>query len=126
LKQEGSGGQESVRLEHCPKCGSVNVRNNLYFLTGRPLRVYVQCADCREFVARYTLRGYTSDKTYESLLRRLRDAKLTSGKRTLQLVEGFGEDVEKEYAHVLDLIGTQEDRRTVEDIIEGQYPESLE
>jgi hypothetical protein len=126
LKQEESGAQESARLEHCPRCGSVNVRNNMYFLKGRPLRVYVECVDCREFVARYTLRGYTSDKTYESLLRRLRDARLTSGKRTLRLVEGFGVDVEKEYARVLDLIRTHEDRRKVEDLIEGEYPESLE
>jgi hypothetical protein len=119
-------GRERARLEHCPECGSVKMRNNVYFCRGQRLRIYVQCADCGEFVARYTLRGYTSDKTYESLLARLRDTRLTSGKRTLRIVEGFGAGVQEEYGHVLDLIKTAEDQRRIEEIIEEDYPESLE
>jgi hypothetical protein len=119
-------GQERARLEHCPKCGSVEVRNNLYFCKGQRLRVYVECARCGEFVARYTLRGYTSDKTYESLLRRLRDTRLTSGKRTLRIVEGFGDHVSEEFEHALDLVKTVQDERPIEKIIEEDYPDSLE
>ena len=119
-------GQEGARLEHCPGCGSVDMRNNMYFCKGQPVRVYVQCASCGEFVARYTLRAYTSNKTYESLLRRMRSAKLTSGKRTLRIVEGFGEDVATEYKHVLDLVTTQEDQRRIEDIIAEDFPDDAE
>jgi hypothetical protein len=102
------------------------MRNNLYVSKGAPAKVYVQCADCDEFVARYTLRGYTSNKTYESLLERLRFSRLTSGKRTLHIVEAFGGEVDREYRHVLDLIKTQQDKRPVENILEEEYPESLE
>lgn len=126
MDRDDCQGRERARLEHCPECGSVEMQNNLYFCRGQRLRVYVQCARCGEFVARYTLRGYTSNKTYESLLSRLRDTRLTSGKRTLRLVEGFGESIEEEYKRVLDLIKTAEDKRRIEEIIEEDYPESLE
>jgi len=126
VSDESDCGQEGARLEHCPGCGSVDMRNNMYFCKGQPVRVYVQCADCGEFVARYSLRAYTSNKTYESLLRRMRSAKLMSGKRTLRIVEGFGEDVASEYNHVLDLVKTREDQRVIEDIIAEDYPDDAE
>lgn len=125
MDREDCEGQERARLEHCPECGSVEMRNNLYFCRGQRLRVYIQCAKCGEFVARYTLRGYTSNKTYESLLRRLRETRFTSGKRTLHIVEGFGENIAEEYERVIDLVRTQQDSRSVEDIIEDDYPDSL-
>jgi hypothetical protein len=125
LRQDECEGQERARLEHCPDCGSTELRNNVYFCKGQPMRIYVQCAGCGQFVARYTLRGYTSNKTYESLLGRMRFTKLTSGKRTLHIVEGFGDDVATEYGHVLELVKTQEDRRRIEDIIAEEYPDSL-
>lgn len=125
MRQDECEGQERARLEHCPDCGSTEMRNNVYFCKGQPMRIYVQCAGCGEFVARYTLGGYTSNKTYESLLGRMRFTRLTSGKRTLHIVEGFGEDVATEYGRVLDLVKTQEDRRRIEDIIADEYPDSL-
>jgi hypothetical protein len=125
LEKDDCEGQERARLEHCPECGSVDMRNNLYFCRGQRLRVYVQCARCGEFVARYTLRGYTSNKTYESLLGRLRDTRLTSGKRTLHIVESFGETIAEEYQRALELVRTREDQRPIEEIIENDYPDSL-
>ena len=112
---------ENARLEHCPECKSVEMKNNMYFCKGQPVRVYVQCSGCGEFVARYTLRAYTSDKTYESLLQRMRFSKLASGKRTLQIVEGFGEDIATEFQHVLELVKTEEDQRSIEEIIAQDY-----
>jgi hypothetical protein len=126
VSDECNGGQERARLEHCPGCGSVDLRNNMYFCKGQPVRVYVQCSSCGEFVARYTLRAYTSNKTYESLLRRMRSAKLTSGKRTMRIVEGFGEDVATEYKHVLDLVKIREDQRKIEDIMAEDYLDDLD
>ena len=126
VERDDCQGRERARLEHCPECGSVDMRNNLYFCRGQRLRVYVQCASCGSFVARYILRGYTSNKTYESLLGRMRDTRLTSGKRTMHLVEGFGARIEEEYKRVLDLVKTDEDQRRIEEIIEDDYPESLE
>jgi hypothetical protein len=126
LEKDECQGQDRARLEHCPECGSVEMRNNLYFCPGQRIRVYVQCASCEAFVARYALRGYTSDKSYESVLSRLRDTRLTSGKRTLRIVEGFEDSVAEEYRHVLDLVNTRQDKRRIEEIIESEYPDGLE
>lgn len=114
-------GAESARLEHCPKCGAVETRNNVYFRRGKRIRIYIECAKCGQFVSRYTLSGYTSDKPYESILERMRTIRLNSGKRTLDMVEGFGDDVRGEYEHVLGLIRTQEDNRKIEEIIEDDF-----
>jgi C4-type Zn-finger protein len=111
---------ESARIEHCPVCGAVETKNNVYFHRGKTIRVYVECAKCGNFVSRYTLSGYTSDKSYESLLEKMRSVRLNSGKRTLRLVEGFGEEVREEFEHVRSLIKEHEDVRKIENIIEDE------
>ena len=52
----------------------------------------------------------------------MRTVRLNSGKRTLDMVEGFGEDVRGEFKHVLDLVRTHEDERKIEEIIEEEIP----
>jgi hypothetical protein len=111
-------GSESARLERCPKCGSVDTRNNVYSRRGKKIRIYIECAKCGSFVSRYTLTGYTSDKSYESILERMRTVRLNSGKRTLDIVDGFDADVRGEFEHVIELIKTGEDKRRIEEIIE--------
>ncbi len=111
-------GDEHARTERCPECGSTSTKNNMYLCRGEKVRVYIECAECGGFVARYTLSGYTSDKTYESLLRRMRSTKFSSGKRAMRMVEGFGDKVSEEFRYVLDLIRKNEDERTIEEIIE--------
>ncbi len=125
MRECESSGHESARLEHCMKCGSTDVKNHVYFCKGQRIRVYMQCARCGEYVARYTLFGYTSDEPYKSLLQKMRFAPLVSGKRTFGIVEAFGKDVQGEYEHVMELVRTREDRRRIEEIIEEDYPDSL-
>jgi len=115
-------GDESARLERCPECGSCETKNNVYFRKGKKIRIYIECAKCGHFVSRYTLSGYTSDKSYESILERMRTIRLNSGKRTLDMVEGFGENVRGEYEHVLEIIKADEDERIIEEIIEEDPP----
>jgi hypothetical protein len=115
-------GPESARLEHCPKCGAAETRNNVYFRRGKKIRIYIECAKCGEFVSRYTLSGYTSDKSYDSILSRMRTVRLNSGKRTRDMVESFDADVRGEFEHVLELIRTREDERSIEEIIEEELP----
>ncbi|MBN2184744.1 MAG: hypothetical protein JW746_05405 [Candidatus Krumholzibacteriota bacterium] len=114
-------GRESARIEHCPSCNSVLTKNNIYFCRGETPRVYVECAECGIFVARYALISYTSDKSYESLLRKMRFTRANSGKRTMKMIEGFETSVKKEFEHVLELVKTDEDKRHVEDIIAEDY-----
>ena len=118
---EKEEGIESARVEHCPACHSVLTKNNIYFCKGKKPRVYIECAECGKFVARYKLLSYTSDKSYESLLRKMRFTRANSGKRTMKMVEGFETSVKKEFEHVMCLVKTHEDKRHIEDIIAEDY-----
>jgi hypothetical protein len=126
LNKETPANGEAARLEHCLRCGSTGMKNNVYFCKGQSIRVYVQCASCGEFVARYTLRGYTSDTMYDSLLERLRYTRLNSGRRAMRIVEEFGSEVSDEYRHVLELIRTAEDERRIEEIIADDFQNETE
>lgn len=112
---------ESARLEHCPHCQSVETKNYVYFKRGEKIKVYNECARCGRFVSRYTVTGYTSDKTYESLMLRMREWHMDGGKRTLGIIEAFGEDVQREYEHVRDMVSKMEDPRKIEEIIGEDY-----
>ena len=101
MGQDRTTSSESARTEHCPRCDSTSTRNNMYFCKGEKIRVYIECAECGEFVARYTLSAYTSDKSYESLLRRLRFTRINSGKRAMNMVECFEDDVKTELMRVM-------------------------
>ncbi len=101
------------------------MKNNVYFCKGQSIRVYLECARCGSYVARYTLLGYTSDEPYESLLQKMRFTRVDSGREALKMVEAFGSDVQEEFKHVLELIKTHEDERRMEQIIEEDFPGSL-
>jgi hypothetical protein len=113
-------GRERARMEHCLKCGSTSMRNNLYFQRGKDIKVYVQCAGCGEYVASYVISGYITDCGYESYLRSLRFKRMSSGKRVLKKIRDFADNVRAEYDHVLELIRTQEDDHLIPDIIEEE------
>ncbi|MCK4538302.1 MAG: hypothetical protein KAV42_05840 [Candidatus Krumholzibacteria bacterium] len=123
MEKDRTTSSESARTEHCPNCDSTSTKNNMYFCKGEKIRVYIECAECGEFVARYTLSAYTSDKSYESLLRRLRFTRINSGKRAKNMVECFEDNVKTEFDHVLSLIKQNEDERMIENIIEEDFPE---
>ncbi len=92
-----------VRVELCPNCDSPNTENLVRVQTGRPIRVYVRCRECGTFVARYTLERYTSDKTYESLLRFMRKHGHSIASRSrAQELEGFSKTVQEEFCETSD------------------------
>jgi hypothetical protein len=107
-------------MEHCMKCGSTRMRNNMYFVTGRDVKVYVQCADCDEYVASYVISGYATECNYQSYLRSLRFKRMSSGKRVLKKIQDFDDKLRAEYEHVLELIRTQEDEHLIPEIIEEE------
>jgi hypothetical protein len=110
-------------MEHCLKCGSTSMKNNMYFLRGHDIKVYVQCADCGEYVASYVISGYASECSYESYLGTLRYRRMSSGKRVLQKIRDFDDRVRAEYDHVLELIRTGEDDHLISQIIEEEEEE---
>jgi hypothetical protein len=111
-------------MEHCMKCGSTSMKNNMYFQRGRDVKVYVQCADCGEYVASYVISGYSTDCTYEAYLRSLRYRRMSSGKRILKKIQDFDDKLHAEYEHVLELIRTHEDEHLIPEIIEEEATET--
>jgi hypothetical protein len=111
---------ENAKREACPKCDSTNLINYVHVKTGANIRVYVECADCHSYVARYTLLTYTSDKPYEVLLRRLKCLEYASGKKALRELEEYSKNIENEFNHVKSLTAT-ESEKTIEDMIKDKY-----
>ncbi len=71
--------QVKTKREHCKSCKSKNMQNYVMMEPGEDLTVFVECADCKEFVARYTLKFYTCEDPYRSFLRRMRNQRMSSG-----------------------------------------------
>jgi hypothetical protein len=88
----------AVKIETCPKCGCKSTENLVRVESGCPVKVYVRCAKCGTFVARYTIERYTSDKCYESLLKimRLHGCSIASRSQAQEL-EAFSRSIETEF-----------------------------
>lgn len=67
------------KRECCPKCKSYEMINRLLVRPGEESAVFVECAACGEFVARYTLKNYTCEDPYRSFLRQMRHQRMSSG-----------------------------------------------
>jgi hypothetical protein len=113
---------ETVRIEHCPKCEHVEMKNMVYVNPPKDIKVYVQCAHCGEYVCRYTLKRYTSEETFESLLKLLTEKEhhIVSGREQKSRLAYHTTRVEEEYKRVLEL-AEHEDKRRVEQIIEDEF-----
>lgn len=94
-----------IHRQTCQKCGSRNMRNLIAREEGQSDKVYVQCLDCKEFVARYVIARlgyYHHGKGFESFLKSLnRGGQFDSGKDVKALFEEVKESCEREFAEVL-------------------------
>lgn len=108
---------ENAKAECCPRCHGTRMTNLVYVCTGKETCVYVKCADCGSYVARYVLARYTSDRGYESLLANLRGYAHRSGKRCLEQIEEFGAMVEAEFERVQKLAVEKPQEQRVEEMI---------
>ena len=109
---------ESAKAERCTRCGATDMTNLVYVRTGDSIRIYVRCSKCGGYVARYVLSRYTSDLSYESLLKTLHQFAYASGKRCLEEVEEFGAAIRAEFEKVQKLAAAQPEERRVEELIE--------
>ena len=107
----------SSRLEHCPSCESVNMKNYVHIETGKDTEVFVECADCGAFVARYGLKHYTSDDAYASYIRLMHTRRMASGTATSKAIDHFREELLKNYRKVKEEVSTREDPRSIDEII---------
>lgn len=88
-----------IHVQKCQYCGSRNTRNILY--RGDHQKVFVQCRDCQQLVARYVLSSggyYHAGKGFESFLRSVeRDGDFSSAKELQSRFEELDEEVKQEY-----------------------------
>ncbi len=118
---------EKVRIERCPKCSSTHLENIFYLKRGEPARIYIRCCKCNSFVARYTLIRYTSDKSYESLLRSMKGP-FASGRRLTRELEAFSNEISNGFEYVTNLLekGSEEVEVHIEDLIAKNDKQSLD
>jgi hypothetical protein len=106
------------KREHCPQCDAVAVHNYVHVSPGSDASIFVECAECGAFVARYTLRAYTCDDPYRSYLRLMRAREHDSGALALKTSEEFTKRLWEDYRLVKELVSRDEETRDVEDLLE--------
>ncbi|ARU55626.1 MAG: hypothetical protein MI864_10240 [Pseudomonadales bacterium] len=93
-----------LHIQKCQQCGSRNLRNIL--VNDESQKVYVQCRDCEQLVARYLVKpaGYFhAGKDYESFVRSLQSAGglETLGRDIKQLYEETKANAQSEFETVI-------------------------
>ncbi|HHE04481.1 MAG TPA: hypothetical protein ENL19_00290 [candidate division WOR-3 bacterium] len=110
---------EHIKREKCPVCGCTKLINNVLITEKGEVKVYVECSNCGSFVSRYTLKRYTSNKPYESLLNYYSKRQYDSGRVVLKNLEAFSKEIETEFKKVKETIKSREETKKIEEIIAG-------
>ncbi len=105
------------KRECCPKCQSYQMQNRVLVRAGEDSAVFVECAACGEFVARYTLKYYTCEDPYRSFLRRMRHQRMSSGVRAHKDGQEFAEKLWKDWEEAKRL-SQAGDAQHMEDLLE--------
>ncbi len=108
---------ETAKAECCPKCHGTRMTNLVYVRTGHDTCVYVKCAECGSYVARYVLSRYTSEMNYETILAHLSNFAHRSGKRCLEEIEEFGATIQAEFERVQKIALENPQEKRIEQII---------
>ena len=92
-----------IHIQKCQSCGSRDLRNILVRDEGQ--KVFVQCRDCEELVARYILSpgGYFhAGKGFESFLRSIeRDEEPATARDLHTMYNSTAEDAKEEFKQLL-------------------------
>jgi hypothetical protein len=111
-----------TKKETCLKCGATDLENLVRIEEGKPTKVYVRCAKCKTFVARYIISTYTSDMSYESLLRVLRTSQLAcyDCRGSMKELEAFSKQVQREFKQTEQQVETEPEDRLIVEILEDK------
>lgn len=100
-----------LHIQKCQKCESRNLRNIL--VRDEQQKVFVQCRDCSELVARYILSpgGYFhAEKGFESFLRSIeRDGGLSSSRDIDTLFHDVEDTTKEEFEALIKLVNEKYD-----------------
>ena len=98
-----------LHRQACQKCGCRKMVNILARVTGENDKVYVQCADCKELVARYIISQggyYHHGKGFESYLHGLnRGGHYESTRELRDGFEQLEKNCESEYEEIVEQMG---------------------
>lgn len=109
---------KTAKYDRCMKCGSNNMHNIVVVEDGEPVRVFVECVDCKSYVCMYILRRYTSDESYEGLLNILKGQIRTDRRGRASEIAYFSETVKKSFEEARQLAKEGQEKRRVEQIIQ--------
>ena len=100
---------DSVKREACPSCGSHEVVNNHYLRDGHHDRVYVECAKCGAFIARYVLHAYVDPAfSFERFLAKARSEDFISGRNALSEFQVHQQRAKEQFDRVKELMAEGE------------------
>ena len=105
------------KRELCPECDSASLHNFVLVQPGEDAAVFVDCADCGAFVARYTLRAYTCEDPYRSHLRLMRSRDMSSGAATKEKGERFAAELWEGYQKAKKITDAMDKSHSVEDLL---------
>jgi hypothetical protein len=113
-----------AKKETCLKCGATDLENLVRVEEGKPLKIYVRCSRCRAFVARYIVATYTSDMSYESLLKILRSSQLSCHdcRGSMRELEAFSRQVQEEFQRTEQQVEKKPENRLIVEILEEKKP----
>jgi hypothetical protein len=109
---------KTAKYDHCMKCNSTNMHNIVVIEDGEPIKVFVECADCDSYVCMYVLRRYTSDESYEGLLRILKGQISSDRRGKANEISYFTESVKKQFEDAKKIAKGGKEKRRVEQIIQ--------
>ncbi|MFH1729371.1 MAG: hypothetical protein ABIA04_13260 [Pseudomonadota bacterium] len=107
----------STKREHCPKCKNTTSTNYVHVEPGKDIEIYVECANCKTFVARYNLKNYVSHDFYKSFLRLLHERRMSSGANTQNLLEEFKKETLETFEMLKKEIQENEETKSLEDLL---------
>jgi hypothetical protein len=110
------------KREHCPDCDAVAMENHVLMRPGRDVAIFVECAACGAFVARYTLKSYTCDDPYRSFLRLMRQRRMASGSLARDTAENFQEELLEEFRLAKEIAAAREETRDLEELMDDLDP----
>jgi|GEM_PF-400530 len=115
-----------AKKETCLKCGATDLENLVRIEEGKPLKVYVRCARCKTFVARYIVSTYTSDMSYESLLRILRSSQMSCHdcRGSMRELEAFSQQVQEEFQRTEQQVEKKPEGRLIVEMLEEKKPDT--
>lgn len=111
-----------AKKETCLRCGATDLENLVRIEEGKPLKVYVRCAKCKTFVARYIVSTYTSDMSYESLLRVLRTSQLAchDSRGSMRELEAFSRQVQWEFEKTAQQVEEKPEERLIVEMLDEE------